>query len=88
MKKPRFKPRFFGFYVCQPDGRKFSVRCRVTDARDLTAEKAVENALQAFEDANGVFHSELHANSIAMARAAGFNASKKNGKVRVRRLEK
>lgn len=81
--KPRFKPIMME--LRGPDGHLY--KTRVTDARDLTAEKAVEKVLQAFEDANGVFHSELHAMSNAMARAAGFTASKKNGKVRVRRAK-
>lgn len=83
-KKPRFKPRFFGFYVCQPDGRKFSVRCRVTDARDLTAEQAVQKVLQNLLDC-GFFSSQI---MNICAKPAGMTARVVNGKVRVRRAKR
>lgn len=64
----------------------YEYRVVVTDAREPTAKQALAKALQAFEDANGVFHSELHPTSVKMARAAGFKASKKNNKVLVREI--
>lgn len=85
--KPRFKQRVMFAdeagvtvdHLCNG----YEYRVIVTDAREPTAKQALAKALQAFEDANGVFHSELHATSAMLAMAAGFKASKKYGKVRV-----
>lgn len=81
--KPRFKPRV-GWTIGTPhfttvSTRKHPVdkyRVRVTDARDLTAEKAVEKVLQGLAD-------ERRGDEVL--REIGMVGTFVNGKVRVRR---
>ena len=93
--KPRFKPRVC--YVDGDKGRTlwngkrtgtgaglfYPRRVRVTDARDLTPEKAVEKVLQAL---NGDARYGREA-IVELAKSAGMSARVVNGKVRVRRAK-
>ena len=94
-KKPRFKPRVGwavdksllggGWISSKIRLSRATHRVRVTDARDLTAEQAVQKVLQAYWDAHkpyivlGMFKE--------IAKTAGMTARVVNGKVRVRRDE-
>lgn len=80
---PRFKPRVEWVRVHPTVKAKgYSLKCRITDARDLTPEKAVEKALQKLRD----FHEEMWVIK-ELAKAAGMSARVVNGKVRVRRVK-
>lgn len=90
-KKPRFKPRVgYGWQYASNwcVGRKKQQgdthRLKVTDARDLTPEKAVERVLQSVKDGN-----QDYPESWIQAHAwdAGMNAHIVAGKVRVRRAK-
>ena len=90
--KPRFKPRVC--YVDGDKGRTlwngkrtgtggglfYPRRVRVTDARDLTPEKAVEKVLQQWAEGEKTA-------MVDLAASAGMSARIVNGKVRVRRIK-
>lgn len=77
--KPRFKPIMME--LRGPDGHLY--KTRVTDARDLTAEKAVEKVLQ---KVYSVHDSQTFIEHLA--RLVGMQAYLADGKVRVRRAKK
>ncbi len=93
MKKPMFKarigwavqtPQDGGFFATESrDGAEGEMRVRITDASELTPEKAVEKVLQLMQDVESMrvwIHYAAH--------AAGMTARVVNGKVRVRRVKK
>ena len=92
-KKPRFKPRVGwavdksllggGWIAAKKRLTAATHRVRVTDARDLTAEQAVQKVLQNLLDC-GFFSSQI---MNICAKPAGMTARVVNGKVRVRRDE-
>ena len=95
-KKPRFKPRVGwavdksllggGWIAAKKRLTAATHSVRVTDARDLTAERAVQKVLQAYWDAHkpyivlGMFKE--------IAKPAGMTARVVNGKVRVRSVKR
>ena len=98
-KRPFYEPR-----ICYVDGDKgktlwngkrgtgaglfYPRRVRVTDARELTPEKAVEKVLQMRLDSIHVkFRSRVHDRICSQAKAAGMTATITNGKVRVRKIK-
>ena len=64
-------------------GLRYPRRVRVTDARDLTAEKAVENVLQQLSDKWQFHHERLN----RLVDHLGMTARVVNGKVRVRMVK-
>lgn len=83
--KPRFKACYGHEWMRTPENRiGFSVKVRVTDARDLTAEKAVQKVLQNLLDC-GFFSSQI---MNICAKPAGMTARVVNGKVRVRSVKR
>ena len=83
--KLRFKPRVEWVRVHPTVKAKgYSLKCRITDARDLTPEKAVEKVLQYLYD-KGTIWTALTPHA---AESAGMSARVVNGKVRVRRVER
>lgn len=89
--KLKMYPRRIG-WLGWNDGNRFhwknrdnrhQARVRVVDAREMTAEKAVEKALQTIWDVTG--HDDM---VKAAAYDAGMNAEISEGRVRVRRTKK
>lgn len=94
--KPRFKPRVGYARASRREDKEPCAhihlqgalgapcyRVRITDARDLTPEKAVEKVLQNLLDCKIFGSISMH----ACAKPAGMTASVVNGKVRVRRAK-
>lgn len=99
-KKKRYPARVG--WIGWNDGNRFhwknrenghQTRVRVTDARDLTAEQAVEKVLRVIksecwakcgEPASAIKQSEFDAGIDRLAKSAGMSARVVNGKVRVR----
>ena len=93
--KPRFKPRVEWVRVHPTVKAKgYSLKCRITDARDLTPEKAVQILCQweyvTMADVGGPDENLSLGVQYAeeMAAKCGMSARVVNGKVRVRRVEK
>ncbi len=93
-KKPWFKALIWWAIEPQQDAQEFTVtrdkwgtqhkRVKVIDARELTAEKAVERVLQRAHDLD-----RFSAVNVGYyAEAAGMTATVKNGKVKVRRVNR
>jgi len=93
-KKPRFKPRFGwavdksllggGWISSKIRLSRATHRVRVTDARDLTAEQAVQKVIQALHDDKEPYY---WSGVEDAAKSAGMTARVINGKVKVRRIE-